>query len=263
VDPARACAHLLDHPAIEFKPGCAVTALSYQIEDGRAGEWRLYDRAGNPLGAAPAVILANADGGAGFAQTDYLPLSRVRGQVSYVAATSASAALRCVLSFDGYITPTLRGCHSLGATFERDNDQLELVAADHLRNLGNLEQAAPALRRALAVTDASALPGRVSFRVYAGELPVVGPAPEADFYLREYSGLAKGQLRKDYPQAAYHAGLYLNLAHGARGVTTTPLAAEMIAAYLEGEPQPVPESLRQALHPGRFLIRRLRKNKRD
>jgi tRNA 5-methylaminomethyl-2-thiouridine biosynthesis bifunctional protein len=209
------------------------------------------------------VILANADGAANIAQTDFLPLSRVRGQVSYVAATTASADLRCVLSFDGYITPALQGCHSLGATFERANDQVELAARDHLRNLENLEQAAPALRRALAVTDAAALPGRVSFRTYAGELPVVGPAPEADFYLREYAGLAKGRLRKAYAQAAYQPGLYLNLAHGARGVTTTPLAAEMIAAYLEGEPQPVPESLRQALHPGRFLIRRLRKNKQD
>ncbi|HEX5056385.1 MAG TPA: bifunctional tRNA (5-methylaminomethyl-2-thiouridine)(34)-methyltransferase MnmD/FAD-dependent 5-carboxymethylaminomethyl-2-thiouridine(34) oxidoreductase MnmC [Gammaproteobacteria bacterium] len=261
VDPARVCAHLLNHPAIELKTGCAVAALNYQIADGRAGEWRLYDQAGHVLGAAPAVILANAAGAAGFAQTDYLPLSRVRGQVSYVTATAASAALNCVLSFDGYITPALQGCHSLGATFDRGNDEMELAVADHLRNLENLEQAAPALRRALAVADAAALPGRVSFRTYAGALPVVGPAPEAAFYLKEYAGLAKGQLRKAYPKAACHPGLYLNLAHGARGVTTTPLAAEMIAAYIEGEPQPVPESLRQALHPGRFLIRQLKKNK--
>jgi tRNA 5-methylaminomethyl-2-thiouridine biosynthesis bifunctional protein len=169
--------------------------------------------------------------------------------------------LRAVLSFNGYITPAAEGAHSLGATFDRGNAEERLLAEDHLRNLRNLEKAAPGLRRALGAVDTATLPGRVAFRGYAGELPAVGPAPDADFYLKEYAGLAKGQLRKSYPEALCHPGLYLNLGHGARGVTTAPLAAEIIAAYAEGEPQPVPESLRRALHPGRFLIRQLRKNK--
>lgn len=258
VAPARLCAHLIDHPAIELKTGCGVADLNYVSPQG----WRLYDASGRILATAPTVILANADGAAQFQQTDYLPLSRVRGQVSYVPATPASGALRTVLSFDGYVTPASQGWHSLGATFDRDNKSRELAGVDHHRNLRNLEKAASALYHALAVADPAALPGRVAFRTYAGELPVVGPAPDAAFYRREYAALAKGQLRKSYADAVYHSGLYLNLAHGARGVTTTPLAAEIIAAYLEGEPQPVPESVRQALHPGRFLIRELRKNKK-
>lgn len=257
IAPARVCEQLLRQPGVELKTGCAVASLDYAD-----GGWRLLDPSGRVLAVAPVVILANAGGAGAFPQTEYLPLSRVRGQVSYIPLTRASARLRTVLSFDGYITPAMGGLHSLGATFDRNSAEECLLEADHLRNLRNLEQAAPALYGALAVTDVAALPGRVAFRSYAGELPVVGPAPQADFYLREYAGLAKGQLRKSYPEAACHPGLYLNLAHGARGVTSTPLAAEIIAAYLEGEPQPVPESLRRALHPGRFLIRRLRKNKR-
>ncbi len=257
--PGRLCARLLQYPGVELKTDCRVATLDYSTAQG----WRLYDQSGRMLATAHVVILANADGAGRLPQTDYLPLSRVRGQVSHVPATRASDALRTVLSFDGYITPSVQGMHNLGATFDRDNEDAGLAAADHARNLRNLETVAPALHRALAVEDAAALPGRVAFRTYAGELPVVGPAPDAGFYRREYAALAKGQLRKSYPDAAYHPGLYLNLAHGARGVTTTPLAAEIIAAYIEGEPQPVPESLRQALHPGRFLIRQLRKNKKD
>jgi tRNA 5-methylaminomethyl-2-thiouridine biosynthesis bifunctional protein len=257
VAPARLCEQLLQCPGVELTTDCSVAAMEHTSAAG----WRLLDPAGRMLAAAPVVILANADGARLLPQTDYLPLNRVRGQVSHVPATEASTALRTVLSFDGYITPAIQGVHNLGATFDRDNPDTRLATADHLHNLRNLENAAPALHRALAVTDAAALPGRVAFRTYAGELPVVGPAPDAAFFRREYAALAKGQLRKSYPDAAYHPGLLLNLAHGARGVTTTLLAAEMIAAYLESEPQPVPESLRQALHPGRFLIRQLKKNR--
>jgi tRNA 5-methylaminomethyl-2-thiouridine biosynthesis bifunctional protein len=259
VAPARVCAYLLRYPGVELKTGCTVAAMEYAQGQG----WTLYDQAGRVLAAAPVVVLANADGAGEFSQTGYLPLNKVRGQVSYIPSTRISAELRTVLSFDGYITPAQQGRHSLGATFDRHSDATGLEAGDHLRNLRNMETAAPVLYRALDVSDAAALSGRVAFRTYAGELPVVGPAPDAEFYRREYAALAKGQLRKSYPDAGYCPGLFLNLAHGARGVTTTPLAAEMIAAYLNNEPQPVPESLRQALHPGRFLIRELRKNKKS
>jgi tRNA 5-methylaminomethyl-2-thiouridine biosynthesis bifunctional protein len=252
----------LRHPGVELKTGCAVAALECVPGAASVPCWRLLDAAGRVLAVAPTVVLANAGDAAGFRQTEYLPLSRVRGQVSYVPATPTSAALRTVLSFDGYITPAVEGRHSLGATFDRGNDDGALAAADHLRNLRNLAAASPGLHTALAATEIATLAGRVAFRSYAGELPVVGPAPDAAFYRTEYAALAKGQLRKAYPDARYYPGLYLNLAHGARGVTTTPLAAEIIAAYLEGEPQPVPESLRRALHPGRFLIRELRKKRK-
>ncbi|HEY3486591.1 MAG TPA: bifunctional tRNA (5-methylaminomethyl-2-thiouridine)(34)-methyltransferase MnmD/FAD-dependent 5-carboxymethylaminomethyl-2-thiouridine(34) oxidoreductase MnmC [Gammaproteobacteria bacterium] len=255
VAPRRLCEHLLHHPAIELRTSTAVASMEHNSSEG----WTLFDRQGHILAVADIVILANAGGGAQFPQVDYLSLRAVRGQVSYVPVTAASAALRTVLSFDGYITPALEGRHSLGATFDRDNTDPAPTTADHRRNLQNLEQAAPHVHRALTVADAGRLEGRVAFRTYAGELPVVGPAPDAAFYRREYAGLAKGQLHLPYPCGEYHPGLYLNLAHGARGVTTTPLAAEMIAAYADNEPQPLPEPVRQALHPGRFIVRRLRR----
>ena len=52
----------------------------------------------------------------------------------------------------------------------------------------------------------------------------------------------------------------MNVAHGSRGVTTTPLAAEILAAYINNEMQPVPESIRRGLQPARFLIKALQRN---
>jgi tRNA 5-methylaminomethyl-2-thiouridine biosynthesis bifunctional protein len=49
----------------------------------------------------------------------------------------------------------------------------------------------------------------------------------------------------------------VNAAHGSRGMITAPLSGEIIAAYLEDEAAPLPVDLMQAVHPSRFLLRRL------
>ena len=50
-------------------------------------------------------------------------------------------------------------------------------------------------------------------------------------------------------------GVYAAFAYGSRGIIWSALAAEIIAAELEGEPLPVEASLARALEPGRFKRR--------
>ena len=50
-------------------------------------------------------------------------------------------------------------------------------------------------------------------------------------------------------------GLYGLLGYASRGLIWAPLAAELLAASLEGEPLPLETSLADALDPGRFLLR--------
>jgi len=52
-------------------------------------------------------------------------------------------------------------------------------------------------------------------------------------------------------------GLYVNTAHGSRGLITAPLAAELLAAWLDDEPLPLPREVAEACHPNRFLLRKL------
>lgn len=52
-------------------------------------------------------------------------------------------------------------------------------------------------------------------------------------------------------------GLYINIAHGSRGLTSTPLVAEWLASLVCSEPPPFDRALQRALSPARFLVRDL------
>jgi len=51
------------------------------------------------------------------------------------------------------------------------------------------------------------------------------------------------------------AGVYGAFAYGSRGIIWAALAAELIAAELEGEPLPLEGKLADAMHPRRFARR--------
>ncbi len=55
-------------------------------------------------------------------------------------------------------------------------------------------------------------------------------------------------------------GLYVNSGHGSRGLITAPLSGELIAAWLNDEPLPLPRDVAEACHPNRFALRALIRN---
>ncbi|MOA29444.1 tRNA 5-methylaminomethyl-2-thiouridine biosynthesis bifunctional protein MnmC [compost metagenome] len=46
-----------------------------------------------------------------------------------------------------------------------------------------------------------------------------------------------------------------------RGLITAPLSGELLAAWLDNEPLPLPRSVAEACHPNRFALRRLIRGK--
>ena len=86
--------------------------------------------------------------------------------------------------------------------------------------------------------------------------------PDPDRYLQQYAPLAKGFLRKPFAKAKYLPGLYVSAGHGSRGITSTCLAAEIIASYVSGEPQAIDSEVLKAIHPARFLVRDIIRRKR-
>jgi len=86
-------------------------------------------------------------------------------------------------------------------------------------------------------------------------MPIVGPVANIMFYQRHYHDLNKGRSPRTYPDAEYLPGLYVNVAHGSRGLTSAFLAAELVAAQLSNLPLPVTEKMYHALHPSRFIVR--------
>jgi tRNA 5-methylaminomethyl-2-thiouridine biosynthesis bifunctional protein len=92
-------------------------------------------------------------------------------------------------------------------------------------------------------------------------LPLCGPLPERAAYTRDYAALRHGQHWVHYPSATYVPNVYVLSGLGARGFVTAPLMAELLACHITGDPWPLARDLVTALHPGRFLIRDLKRAK--
>jgi tRNA 5-methylaminomethyl-2-thiouridine biosynthesis bifunctional protein len=203
-------------------------------------DWQVVDAGGAVIASAPTVVLASGAGVRAFPQAARLPLDALRGQVSHVAAGSLPA-LPLVLCREAYVTPAANGICCAGATYDLDPDP-GLRQSSHDDNLDKL-------RALLSDPDAARdapLQGRVGFRTVAPDrLPLVGALPDFD--------AAGGTERlRDVPR---HPGLYGLLGYASRGLTWAPLAAELLAASLEGEPLPLEASLADALDPARFVLR--------
>jgi len=254
VHPPALCAALLDHPGIH------VRRAHDAIEIVRTGtQWTV--RNGRLIVAeAPVVVIAGGADSAGFPQTRHLPLRAIRGQITLLPATAASAALRTVLCGEGYVAPARGGVHSLGATHKFRDRQTDVRASEHVENLERLSHLAPALHAALGVgrLEATALEGLAGLRCSSPDyLPVVGPVVDAAAFMRTYARLSRDATLVLREPSPWLDGLYMNTAHGSRGLITAPLSGELLAAYLDGEPSPVPVGVAEALHPSRFLLRAL------
>ena len=224
VHPPALCRALADHPRIAMLTEARVMSL----EQGRAG-WRVMTD-GRVLAEAPVVVLAAGMESGAYAQTRDLPLRSNRGQMTLLPATPQSRQLSAVLCAGSYVAPARNGLHSVGATFARESS-IEVTTADNAENLAMLEKLSPALYRALEgpALAAGQLSGRAGMRCGSPDyLPIVGPVRD---------------------------GLYVSTAHGSRGLITAPLAGEVLAAQLDGEPAPLPRDLMRAVQPGRFRAR--------
>ena len=212
--------------------------------EGTTGLWNVCGGQGDVLATAPHVVLATGTAARALPHTAHLPLASVRGQVTHLAEPSLDG-LDMVLCREGYVTPSVHGVHCVGATYDSDTDT-QLRAASQAANLAMLQDlfASPSLG-----ADAP-LAGRVGFRcVSPDRLPLVGALPQANAHGRV-------ERLRDVPR---QPGLSVVLGLGSRGLTWAPLAAELLAAQLEGEPLPVESDLAEALDPGRFLLKAARR----
>jgi tRNA 5-methylaminomethyl-2-thiouridine biosynthesis bifunctional protein len=254
VNPPALCDLLSRHPQIQVMPHQNALTLRKTAEG-----WQALD-ADHLLACADVVVLAGAADVCQFAQTAHLPLKRIRGQISYLPATPASAALRTVICGEGYVAPARQGMHTLGASFDFKRHDLDLCAQEHEDNLEMLKgiSADLAQRLELEQQDSSGLQGRVAFRCTSPDyLPLVGPLADHPAFMQCYAALGKNARTTPPHDCPWHDGLFLNSGHGSRGLITAPLAAELLAAWLEDEPLPLPRSVAEACHPNRFSLRSL------
>ena len=258
VHPPALCALLSQQPNIQLR------LHQEALELRRDGDsWQAWNDK-QLLASASVVVLASAAEIKGFTQSAGLPLKRIRGQITRLPATAASRALHTVVCAEGYVAPARQDEHTLGASFDFNSDDLTLNSADHASNLQLLDEISPELCGALnaAALDPEHLQGRAAFRCTSPDyLPIVGPLADTPAFAEAYAVLGKDARQVPDTPCPWLDGLYINSGHGSRGLITAPLSGEMIAAWLNNEPLPVPADVAQACHPNRFALRALIRNK--
>ena len=258
VHPPALCQAQMAHPNIRLIAHHEALELR-RVE----GDWQVWahDRM---IDRAPVVILAGAADIRGFAQSAGLPLKRIRGQITRLPRTEASQALGTVVCAQGYIAPPRLGEHTLGASFDFHSEDLTPNSADHLGNLALLQEISADLAQRLSVDEANPgqLLGRAAFRCTSPDyLPIVGPLADHAAFVDSYAALAKDARQVPDIPCPWLDGLYVNSGHGSRGLITAPLSGELIAAWLDDEPLPLPRSVAEACHPNRFALRDLIRGK--
>ncbi|MNE92899.1 tRNA 5-methylaminomethyl-2-thiouridine biosynthesis bifunctional protein MnmC [compost metagenome] len=92
-------------------------------------------------------------------------------------------------------------------------------------------------------------------------MPIVGPVADSQAFNEVYAVLGKDARQVPDVPCPWLEGLYVNSGHGSRGLITAPLCGELIAAWVTGEPLPLPRAVAEACHPNRFGLRKLIRGK--
>lgn len=207
------------------------------------------------------VVLATGHELASLAQSEKLPAYAVSGQVSHVPTTPVLRQLRQVICYEGYMTPAnpANQAHCLGASYHRGESTAVYREEDQQENRDRLRRCLPEAEWVNEV-DISGGEARCGVRCATRDhLPTVGPLPDYDRTLSQYAHLKDNQEQAE--EAPVHPGLFVLGTLGSRGLCSGPLAAEILAAGLCGEPVPLDRETLAALHPNRYWVRRLLKGK--
>ncbi|ELY5850946.1 bifunctional tRNA (5-methylaminomethyl-2-thiouridine)(34)-methyltransferase MnmD/FAD-dependent 5-carboxymethylaminomethyl-2-thiouridine(34) oxidoreductase MnmC [Cronobacter turicensis] len=227
------------------------------------GSWRL-DFASGAQARHAVLVLANGHQLSGFPQTETLPVYPVGGQVSHIPTTPGLGALRQVLCYDGYLTPQnpANGMHCIGASYHRGVSEMRYQEEDQQHNRQRLIDCLPAAAWTQEV-DVSAGDARCGVRCATRDhLPMVGNAPDYAATLRDYATLSHhARAPETVAPAPVLENLFVLGALGSRGLCSAPLAAEMLASQMNGEPLPLDGATLAALNPNRLWVRKLLKGR--
>lgn len=187
--------------------------------------WQLISENAEILTEVDMVVLASAYEASNFSQCQSLPIGKIRGQTMNLPSSSLTNSLRQVLCYDGYIVPEFDGAHFLGSTYDKLNESTETFSEQEEELLQRLSRRVASFKKEELKTG----PGRAAFRTTSPDrLPLVG-------------------------EHSKHRGLFLTLCHGSRGIITSAISAEVLAAEMLGIPAPLDKDTLRSIHPLRYL----------
>ncbi len=232
IRPERLVAAWLGQSGIRLVCGLEAAQLARSDE----GLWQVQDGRGQLLAESELLLLATGH----RTQALIAPwlsgpgLQSVRGQLSWALHQGGERLPPVPVNGHGSLVPDFPAeggrAWLLGATFDRDQEGQDLRPADHARTLAKLERLLPETAHSLAPRFAAGqVHGWAGVRCsWRDHLPVLGP------------------LSNQWP------GLWLCTALGSRGLSYSALCAELIAAWLHGEPLPLEPRLAHMLRASRM-----------
>ena len=202
---------------------------------------------------AKHLILALGAGAVNLPAFASLPLRPVRGQVEAIPSQSPLKPLATVLCHKGYMTPAHLGRHALGSTYGKDDLNTDVNTQDTEQNLQTHKKAMLGAQLVEQLHhDGTA---RAATRLGSPDhQPVCGVLTHFTNLKPHYVDLSLG---KPISQASPIEDIPVSTlcCLGSRGLTTAPLAAELLASELTHSPLPLTKDLCHALHPARFMVR--------
>ncbi|CCW29627.1 bifunctional tRNA (5-methylaminomethyl-2-thiouridine)(34)-methyltransferase MnmD/FAD-dependent 5-carboxymethylaminomethyl-2-thiouridine(34) oxidoreductase MnmC [Xenorhabdus nematophila] len=210
------------------------------------------------------VIIANGHCLPQFEQTQKIPVTAVRGQVSHIPTTAHLSQLKSVLCYDGYMTPVNphNQYHCIGASYQREQLDTQYSSSEQQENRDRLLKCFPHIDWVHEV-DISEEKSRQGIRcVIRDHMPIVGNVPVFSELMEKYADLSQRINTGEYvEQSPCYPDLFVLGALGSRGLCSAPLSAELLAGQIFGEALPLDDETLAALHPNRFWVRKLLRGK--
>lgn len=182
-------------------------------------------------------------------------LSAVRGQTTYLSPFCVNHSLP--LSARGYICAPNDDIMVVGSSFDRDDLSLELRTGDDEENIAKIAE----FSDFSALKKPEILGANAGLRAYCSDrFMLCSQMHDFAAYCADYKGLLwKKTKAYNLPLPRYKKGIFASVAHGAHGLCSSVLAAQIIADLITNRPLCVSHSLFSEFHSARFLIRKLKK----
>lgn len=236
-----------------------INAIHYEGE-----QWHLQSNDGSSFQVDSLVITAGIHS-LKLNQSAHLPLSAKRGHVVYLPPQVASQSIQKSLSGQYYLLPvdSENPLHLAGSSFEHlqksewfDTPKCQPVIVQEIAQEVR-EYYKAVFPDPFSEDELDKLEGRAGIRCTTPDhLPLCGPLPDLSRFQSFIQPLSRGV--PDYRlkgEAPYHPKLFILTGLGARGLSSVNLCSEIITAWITGSGFPVNQSIVQALHPSRYLIR--------
>ena len=250
VHPKAWCERLIDHKNITTEFNQDITNISQKKND-----WQALNKQGNTF-HANVIIVCNAEQGRSFEQLNFIETKPISGQVTQVEAPDVT--LNTVLCGGSYVTPTTQGNLNFGASYRLNSSNKEIIKQEHIDNLNTLAEEFPGVSKQLKHPEN--ISGRAAVRCTSPDYtPIAGPVCDATEFSNDFSELSKSKKWCFHKSAKFLEGLYVNIGHGSRGLSSAPICAELVASQITNEPNPLPKELSNMVNPNRFLVKALTK----